>query len=315
VTLPSATAVSGERASARRSSRTGSRRERPPAGTSRTAGYFFVALYVGLLLLLGIVPVVYAIYLALSHPAASGGPDFIKTFSDYRFLPAFEHVIEFMAFWLVSQTVLVVALVLMLHNLTSRVGAIYRFLFYIPGALAGAASVIVWLFLLDPSASPFAFVLHWFGYAQFNNTIAPGNLPVIFALMAFWTGAGGWIVVMYGALNNIPHELLESAQMDGANAFNTALRIKLPLIRKWVVYMLVLSFAGGTQLFVEPAVLGTASLGVGISKFWSPNQLAWFVASQYSYYNQAAAISVDLLVFGLVVAALLVWRGRLFEVE
>ncbi len=79
--------------------------------------------------------------------------------------------------------------------------------------------------------------------------------------------------------------------------------------------MLVLSFAGGTQLFVEPAVLGTASLGVGISKYWSPNQLAWFVASQYSYYNQAAAISVDLLVFGLVVAAVLVWRGRLFEVE
>jgi multiple sugar transport system permease protein len=290
-------------------------REQPPPGTSRTAGYFFVALYVGLLLLLGIVPVVYAIYLALSPPAANGGPDFISTFSDYRFLPAFEHVIQFMAFWLVSQTVLVVALVLMLHNLTSRVGAVYRFLFYIPGALAGAASVIVWLFMLDPSASPFAFVLHWFGYAQFNNTIAPGNLPVIFAIMAFWTGAGGWIVVMYGALNNIPHELLESAQMDGANAFNTALRIKLPLIRKWVVYMIVLAFAGGTQLFVEPAVLGTASLGVGISKFWSPNQLAWFVASQYSYYNQAAAISVDLLVFGLIVAAVLVWRGRLFEVE
>ena len=41
----------------------------------------------------------------------------------------------------------------------------------------------------------------------------------------------------------IPHELIESAQMDGSNAFQTALRIKLPLIRKWVVYMLVLSFA------------------------------------------------------------------------
>ena len=79
-------------------------RERPPPGTSRTAGYFFVALYVGLLLLLGIVPVVYAIYLALSQPGANGGPDFIQTFSDYRFVPAFEHVIQFMAFWLVSQT-------------------------------------------------------------------------------------------------------------------------------------------------------------------------------------------------------------------
>jgi multiple sugar transport system permease protein len=270
---------------------------------------------VGLLLLLGIAPVAYAVYLAVSPPSVSGGPGFFATFSDYRFLPAFEHILEFMAYWLISQTILVVTLVLMLHSLTSRVGAVYRFLFYIPGALAGAASVIVWLFLLDPSASPFGFVLGWLGYAEFNNTIAPSHLPVIFALMAFWTGAGGWIVVMYGALNNIPLELVEAAEMDGASAFQTALSIKLPLIRKWIVYMLVLSFAGGTQLFVEPAVLGTASLGVGISKFWSPNQLAWFVASQYSYYNQAAAISVDLLVFGLFVATVLVWRGRLFEVE
>ena len=63
--------------------------------------------------------------------------------------------------------------------------------------------------------------------------------------------------------------------------------------------MLVLSFAGGTQLFVEPTVLGSAALGVGISKYWSPNQLAWFVASQYDHFNEAAAISVVLLVLGL----------------
>jgi multiple sugar transport system permease protein len=314
MTVPAAAAVPDGRASARRGSWAAGRRERPLAGSSRTAGYFFVAIYVALLALLGIAPVVYAIYLALSNSGGFGS-SFVNAFNDYRFLPAFEHILEFMGLWLVSQTILVVGLTLMLHNLAQRVGAVFRFLFYIPGALAGAASVIVWLFMLDPSASPFAFVLHWFGYAQFNNTIAPGNLPLIFAIMAFWTGAGGWIVVMYGALNNIPHELLESAQIDGANAFKTALFIKLPLIRKWVVYMLVLSFAGGTQLFVEPTVLGSAALGVGVSKYWSPNQLAWFVASQYDNFNEAAAISVVLLVLGLAIAAVLVWRGRLFEAE
>jgi multiple sugar transport system permease protein len=314
MTVPSAAAVPDGRVSARRGSRAAGGRERPLAGSSRTAGYFFVAIYVALLGLLGIAPVVYAIYLALSNSGGFGS-SFVNAFDDYRFLPAFEHVLEFMGLWLVSQTILVVGLTLMLHNLAQRVGAVFRFLFYIPGALAGAASVVVWLFMLDPTASPFAFVLHWFGYAQFNNTIAPGNLPLIFAIMAFWTGAGGWIVVMYGALNNIPHELLESAQIDGANAFKTAFFIKLPLIRKWVVYMLVLSFAGGTQLFVEPTVLGSAALGVGVSKYWSPNQLAWFVASQYDDFNEAAAISVVLLVLGLAVAAVLVWRGRLFEAE
>ena len=53
---------------------------------------------------------------------------------------------------------------------------------------------------------------------------------------------------MHGALNNVPTELIEAAEIDGSNVLQTALRIKLPLIRKWVVYMLVLSFASGTQL-------------------------------------------------------------------
>jgi len=316
MTVTPAPAVPSGPPTARLGGRAGRTREQLPAGVSRTAGYWFVALYVGLLLLLGVAPAAYAIYLAFAANTNGGfASAFHVAFTDYRFWPAFGHVLEFMAIWLVSQTLLVVVLVLVLHSMAQRVGAIFRFLFYIPGALAGAASVIVWLFMLDPTASPFAFVLHWFGYAAFNNTIAPANLPAIFAVMAFWTGAGGWIVVMYGALNNIPHELLEAANMDGSSALQTALRIKLPLIRKWVVYMLVLSFAGGTQLFTEPTVLAPAAQGIGISKFWSPNQLAWFVASEYNQYNEAAAISVVLLVLGLVIAGLLVWRGRLFEVE
>ncbi len=108
-------------------------------------------------------------------------------------------------------------------------------------------------------------------------------------------------------------ELIEAAQIDGSNAFQTALRIKLPLIRKWVVYMLVLSFASGTQLFVEPQILGIAT-GGEVPPQWSPNQLAYYLAFQLDRFNEATAISVDLLVFGLLVAVLIVWRGKLFEV-
>src|SRR5581483_11202107 len=278
MTIPSAPALPDGRASARRGNWAAERRERPLAGSSRTAGYFFVALYFGLLLLLGIAPVVYAIYLALSNSRGFGSA-FTGAFNDYRFLPAFEHILEFMGIWLLSQTILVVGLTLMLHNLTRRVGAVFRFLFYLPGALAGAASVVVWLFMLDPNTSPWAFILHGFHFSLLANTVAPGHLPWIFAIMAFWTGAGGWIVVMYGALNNIPHELVEAAELDGAGAFQTALRIKLPLIRKWIVYMLVLSFAAGSQLFVEPQILGVATVGE-VSPQWSPNQLAYYLAFQ-----------------------------------
>jgi multiple sugar transport system permease protein len=316
MTAPSITADPGERSRARRGRRRRAERQEQIVGGSPIAGYFFVALYVALLLMLGIAPTVYALYLSLTAPG--GGlttSNFVTAFHDYRFLPAFAHIGEFVAIWLISQTVLVVGLALLVHGMLRRTSPLFRFLYYLPGALAGAASVIVWLFMLDPEASPFGFILRWFGFTTFVGTATPGNLPMIFAVMAFWTGAGGWIVVTYGALNNIPTELIEAAEIDGSNAFQTAFRIKLPLIRKWIVYMLVLSFAGGTQLFVEPTILGKATSGIGISPYWSPNQLAWYLASYYDRYNEAAAISVDLLVVGLIIAGLLVWRGRLFEVE
>ena len=137
------------------------------------------------------------------------------------------------------------------------------------------------------------------GADLFVESIAPGNLPFIFAMIAFWTGAGGWIVVMYGALNTIPHELEEAARIDGAGPITIALRLKLPLIRKWIAYMVILSFATGTQLFVEPQLVNQASLGM-VPDTWSSNQLAYQLAFRYADFNGAAAIAVDLLAIGLV---------------
>jgi multiple sugar transport system permease protein len=314
MTIPSAMVVPDTRVSARRGRRAGGPREVGPVGASRTAGYFFVSLYAVLLLALGVAPAVYAVALALSTPGGVGFAHFVNTFNFFEFAPAFEHIAAFEGIWLLSQTFFVVLLALMVHTLKRRVSSVFRFIFYLPGAMAGAASAIVWLFMFTPTGSPFAFILHALHYQVLSNTVAPGNLPTVFAIMAFFTGAGGWIVIMYGALNNIPDELIEAAQIDGSNAFQTAIRIKLPLIRKWIVYMLVLSFAAGSQLFVEPQILGVATNGE-VPAQWSPNQLAYFLAFQQDSFNNAAAVSVDLLVIGLLVAVLLVWRGRLFEVE
>ena len=119
---------------------------------------------------------------------------------------------------------------------------------------------------------------------------------------------------MSGALNNISDEVIDSARIDGANAWQLAIRVKLPLIKKWVVYMVILAFVAGTQLFVEPQLVGEASWGM-VSATWSPNQLAYYLATQNANFNYAASISVDLLLVGLMAAAVLVFRSKLFEIE
>ncbi len=280
-------------------------------------GLPFVLPYLPFLIVFGIAPTIYALELAFTNAGGGwvGFHNFVRTYDDFRFIPAFKHILVYTVVWLGALMVFVVGLALLLHGRANRVSATYRFLFYIPGALAGAAAVVIWLFMLDPTVSPGAFLLRdLLGARIFAQSIAPGNLPYIFAMIAFWTGAGGWIVVMYGALNTIPPDLEEAARIDGAGPFMIAFRLKLPLIRKWIAYMLILSFATGTQLFVEPEIVQHASFGL-VSDTWSANQLAYQLAFRYADFNAAAAIAVDLLVIGLIGAVVIVTRSGLFRTE
>jgi len=286
-------------------------------GLHAPRGLPFVLPYLPFLIVFGIAPTMYALELAFTNAGGGwvGFHNFVRTYNDFRFVPAFKHILVYTVVWLGALMVFVVGLALLLHGRANRVSATYRFLFYIPGALAGAAAVVIWLFMLDPTVSPGAFLLRdLLGARIFAQSIAPGNLPYIFAMIAFWTGAGGWIVVMYGALNTIPPDLEEAARIDGAGPFTIAFRLKLPLIRKWIAYMLILSFATGTQLFVEPEIVQHASFGL-VPDTWSANQLAYQLAFRYADFNAAAAIAVDLLVIGLIAAVVIVTRSGLFRAD
>ncbi|WP_238579737.1 carbohydrate ABC transporter permease [Agreia bicolorata] len=289
------------------------RRKNPNRAQARM-GYAFSAGYGILLILFGLLPALYAIFLAFTQEGAFVGLDnFVKVFNDYRFWPAVQHVAVYLVIWLTFQTIFVVLLALIVHAFGSRWLSIStRFLYYIPGALAGASSVMLWLFLLDPSVSPVSGVLRALGMDSFVETVSIENLPVIFTIIAFWTGAGGWIVIMYGALNNISQEVMEAARVDGAGTVKTAWYIQLPLLRKWISYMGIMTLAAGTQLFVEPRILSQASKGV-VPGDYSLNQLAYLYAFRQNDFNGSAAISLILLVVALGLAAFFVFRGGLFE--
>lgn len=277
--------------------------------------YVFVSGYVLFALAFGVLPTLYAVFIAFldNEGRFSGITNFTKVLADFRFWPAAAHVGLFLLVWLVALMVLVTLLALVVHGIGRRwLSSSLRFVYYIPGALAGASSVVLWLFVLNPTVSPVSAVLHAFGFETFVQTVSPGNLPVVFAVIAFWTGAGNWIIVMYGALNSIPDEVLEAARMDGAGAVRTALHIQLPMLRKWIAYMAVMSLAAGAQLFVEPRVLSQATHAV-VPTDWSLNQLTYLYAFKQQDLNGSAAIAVLLLVASLAVSLFFVVRGGLFE--
>jgi multiple sugar transport system permease protein len=276
-----------------------------------------VAPYVVLLLVGGLIPAGYAIVKSLQDETGTrfgGFTSFQRVTNDFRFVDTFQNVLTVLAVWLPIMMVGVVGLALLVHATPNRFGSTARFIYYLPGALAGIANFMLWLYLLNPGQSPLDFLWRGFGYDTLNEVASPGNLPVVLAAMLFFQGAGTWLVVINGGLNGISDDVLEAATLDGANAWQLAWRVKLPIIRPWLGYMALLNIAYGFQLFLEPQVLSQATHGL-ISPQYTPNQLSYTYAYQILDLPAAAAMSVLLLLITLILGLLVVFRSGLFAEE
>jgi multiple sugar transport system permease protein len=265
--------------------------------------------YTLFLLAFGILPGIYALVLSFaSFPLgtpqyfSAGLQNYVTAFHDFRFVPAFVNVFQFLIISVPFGIIGVTGLALLLHARGGWFTDLMRTIYFIPGAVAGPTSVLIALFMLDPQTSPFRGLLSALHMEQTIDVIQPGHLPLIFTLLGFFVGAGGWIAILYGGLKGISADLLEAAIIDGANVWQMALYIKLPMIRRYVIYLLILTFAGNIQIFTEPQIIGSSFSYVGIatiSPTWSPNQLSYYFAFNYGNFGAASAISLLMVAIGL----------------
>ncbi|QMU74109.1 sugar ABC transporter permease [Streptacidiphilus sp. P02-A3a] len=267
----------------------------------------------------GLIPVCYGVYESFVVTSPYGGnslgtDNWSRTLSDYRLPPAVEHVGAYLLVWLPLLLLVVLALSLLLHARQGRFGTAMRFVYYLPGAVTGSAAVLMWIFMISPQYSPVSGLLHAVGIQSDSQILSSKWLFLLLTAIAIEAGAGGWIVILYGALQSIPDEVMEAAAMDGANAWQQARHIKLPAIRKYLAFIAITSFAGGTQLFVEPQML-TGVDAHSVSSTWSPNQLAYTYASGELSFGRASVLSLLLLAVGMAAALFVVYRTKFYELD
>jgi len=283
--------------------------------TSLIAGSIMFAPYLILLALFGVWPIIQASLVSLEPTVlnSSGGvQNFADVVADTRFLPAALNVVVFLVMYVPAMLIVVSLMSLLLDTVQGRWNLPLRLSYIVPASMTGATAVLIWYFMLEPSLSPYQDALHALGITQGNQIWRQGGLAWIFVAMAFFVGAGNWIVVQYGSLQSIPDDILEAARIDGANAWQISWRIKLPLIRKYLVYMGILVFAAGLQVFVEPQLI-SGSVYTGIAKDWSLNQLSYDLAFQSNNLADSAALSLMLLVVCIVAAIIVIFRTDFFE--
>ncbi|AEN09214.1 MULTISPECIES: sugar ABC transporter permease [unclassified Streptomyces] len=148
-----------------------------------------------------------------------------------------------------------------------RLRGFSRLAIFLPYAIPGVVSALMWGFLYLPDVSPFHFLLGKAGLPQ-PDLLDGGPLYLALANIAVWGGTGFNMIVIYTSLRAIPAEIFEAARLDGCSQLQIALRIKIPMVAPSLVLTFFFSIIATLQVFSEPTTL--KPLTNSLSTTWSP---------------------------------------------
>ncbi|MCB0074481.1 MAG: sugar ABC transporter permease, partial [Caldilineaceae bacterium] len=141
-----------------------------------------------------------------------------------------------------------------LLNTKIRGLSLYRTIFYLPSITPVVASTIVWLWLFNGQYGFLNVFLGWFGIRPIGWLTDPSWTKPSLIFMGMWFG-GNTILIYLAGLRDVPVSLIESAELDGANALRKTWHITLPMISPVIFYTLIINVIGYFQYFTEAWVL------------------------------------------------------------
>ncbi|HWS51838.1 MAG TPA: sugar ABC transporter permease, partial [Microbacterium sp.] len=156
---------------------------------------------------------------------------------------------------------------------------------------------LMWSFLYSPRFGPAATLFSVVGL-EAPQFLAPDSIFGSLVNIVTWQWSGYYMIVIYAALRSIDPSIYEAARIDGAGGWQTATRIKIPMISSSMVMIIMFALIGTLQFFTEPVVLRNVAQGA-IDASYTPNMYAYSLAFSYSQFNYASAIafSLGILVF------------------
>jgi multiple sugar transport system permease protein len=268
-------------------------------------------------------------YLSLTHydgftsPTWDGLDNWRFVLRDYPFFwPALRNTLWFVAVVVTLRVVVGLSLGMMVIRV-KRGSSLFRTLLYAPYLAPPVASTMAFVFLLNPGTGPVNSILGKLGLPQpgwFND---PSWSKPALTLLAVW-GVGDLMVIFMAALLDVPRELYEAAQLDGAGSVSRFRHITLPHLRPVVVFAVVTGVIATMQYYTEPLVAGQVASGQigGSGQQVEPGypagstltlpQLVYNLGFQRFDIGAACVVALVLFVLSMVLAAFLMRRGSGF---
>lgn len=235
--------------------------------------YLFIAPWLIALFCFTIVPMITSLILSFTNVKAStistkplefiGFKNYIDIFTtDDIFLISIKNSFIY-AFLKVTITIILAFLIALLFNKKMRFKKFNNFLkvcVYLPAIIPAASNALLWQVLVCQDKSFFLNILTNMGLNNVDFRSQPVAAMLVVTLINVIGAIGPWMIVILSALQNVPKDLIEAGELDGANKVRRLFSITIPVISPQIFFLITTGLINTIQAYTEITLLFGSNL-------------------------------------------------------
>lgn len=269
------------------------------------AGYAFLSPFFILFGIFGLAPIIFTVYVSffnwdlLGTQEWVGLQNYIELFQDSRFYQSLGNTISIFLLSSVPQLIAALLLAIVLNSKKLKLRTFWRAVILFPFITSTVAVAVVFGAMFADNGGMMNWALGFLGVAPIHWHADALAGQIVIALMVNWRWTGYNTLIFLAALQSIPGELYEAAEMDGASKISQFFNITIPQIRPTIFFTVVTSTIGGLQIFAEPMQFGGGNYSGGSSGQFRTMTLFLFdqaFAQLRLGYSSAIAIGLFLII-------------------
>jgi cellobiose transport system permease protein len=282
------------------------------------APYAYIAPFFVLFLAFGLGPLVYTGWVSLHDWQLLGAHRYVGLHNyttmlhDPRFWKALRNTLSIFLLSTIPGMFLSLWLATMLYNRSLRAKTFWRMALLVPNVTPLVTVTLVFASIFGRDYGPVAWLLKSAHLPAVDWGAHALTAQCVIAVMVIWRWTGYNTLIYLAAMQAIPVDLYESAEIDGAGRWSTFTQVTLPLIRPTMLFSVVTSSVGGLQIFTEP-LLFTSPAGGSNGQALTMTLFLYGQAFNSFKFGYASAIAIALLFIVLVLALVSFAMARLIR--
>ncbi len=231
-----------------------------------------------------------------------GLQNYKELFANQDFWLVFMNTMKLVVVTLMVQIPMGLILAYLLYSRTKGM-KIYRTIYFLPVVIAPVAIGLMFTLFYNSEIGIFNHILKIIGLGSLQKNWLSDANTLLYAVMApqVWQYIGLYVTIFLGALQSIPEELIESAQIDGAGRINTFFHVILPQIKEFTFICILLSVTGSLKSFDHSWIMTGGGPGVRSAYLGVFMYKTAFVNSDF---GMGSAITIGIIAVSLMITVI-----------